>query len=78
MPAFSSINSEYAKTENVEDSSSPHENLNHPEDSINLHIFCTSDFTTASKEVHLRTRRVRLLGLEVLDALQQALLQMVY
>ncbi|MBA0560463.1 hypothetical protein Golob_017358, partial [Gossypium lobatum] len=27
-------------------------------------IFCTSDFTTASKEVHVRTRRVRLLGLE--------------
>ncbi|WCJ37226.1 lipase class 3 family protein [Euphorbia peplus] len=27
-------------------------------------IFCTSDFATVSKEVHVRTRRVRLLGLE--------------
>ncbi|KAJ4969426.1 hypothetical protein NE237_016127 [Protea cynaroides] len=27
-------------------------------------IFCTSDFTTVSKEVHVRTRRVRLVGLE--------------
>ncbi|XP_042509488.1 uncharacterized protein LOC122085112 [Macadamia integrifolia] len=27
-------------------------------------IFCTSDFTTVSEEVHLRTRRVRLVGLE--------------
>ncbi|XP_072952480.1 uncharacterized protein [Typha angustifolia] len=27
-------------------------------------IYCTSDFITASKEVHLRTRRVRLLGFE--------------
>lgn len=27
-------------------------------------IFCTSDFSTVSKEVHVRTRRVRLLGFE--------------
>ncbi|KAL4354416.1 hypothetical protein GQ457_06G028030 [Hibiscus cannabinus] len=35
-----------------------------PEGLNNFFVFCTSDFTTASKEVHVRTRRVRLLGLE--------------
>lgn len=29
-------------------------------------IFCTTDFSTVSKEVHFRTRKVRLIGLEVL------------
>lgn len=28
-------------------------------------VFCTTDFMTVSKEVHVRTRRVRLIGLEV-------------
>lgn len=37
-----------------------------PEGLSDFLIFCTSDFTTVSKEVHVRTRRVRLLGLEVL------------
>lgn len=36
-----------------------------PEGLGDVLIFCTSDFTTVSKEVHIRTRRVRLLGLEV-------------
>lgn len=36
-----------------------------PEGLSDFLIFCTSDFTTVSKEVHVRTRRVRLLGLEV-------------
>ncbi|KAM5562963.1 hypothetical protein ABKV19_017917 [Rosa sericea] len=35
-----------------------------PEGLSDFSIFCTSDFTTVSKEVHVRTRRVRLLGLE--------------
>ncbi|XP_021907266.1 LOW QUALITY PROTEIN: uncharacterized protein LOC110821655 [Carica papaya] len=35
-----------------------------PEGLSDFLIFCTSDFTTVSKEVHVRTRRVRLLGLE--------------
>ncbi|XP_004290146.1 PREDICTED: uncharacterized protein LOC101300300 [Fragaria vesca subsp. vesca] len=35
-----------------------------PEGLSDFFIFCTSDFTTVSKEVHVRTRRVRLLGLE--------------
>lgn len=37
-----------------------------PEGLNDFIIFCLSDFTTVSKEVHFRTRRVRLLGLEVL------------
>lgn len=37
-----------------------------PEGLNNFFIICTSDFTTVSKEVHIRTRRVRLLGLEVM------------
>ncbi|KAK9281765.1 hypothetical protein L1049_004670 [Liquidambar formosana] len=35
-----------------------------PEGLSDFVIFCTSDFTTVSKEVHVRTRRVRLVGLE--------------
>ncbi|CAN8269968.1 unnamed protein product [Cochlearia groenlandica] len=35
-----------------------------PEGLDDLYIFCTSDFTTVAKEVDVRTRRVRLLGLE--------------
>ncbi|XP_057451471.1 uncharacterized protein LOC130743298 isoform X10 [Lotus japonicus] len=35
-----------------------------PESLNNFLIFCTSDFKTVSKEVHMRTRRVRLVGLE--------------
>lgn len=32
-------------------------------------VYCTTDFSTVSKEVHVRTRRVRLIGLEVLYAI---------
>ncbi|KAF5446466.1 hypothetical protein F2P56_032093 [Juglans regia] len=35
-----------------------------PEGLSDFSIFCTSDFATVSKEVHVRTRRVQLLGLE--------------
>lgn len=28
-------------------------------------VFCTTDFSTVAKDVHVRTRRVRLIGLEV-------------
>ncbi|ESQ49294.1 hypothetical protein EUTSA_v10019992mg [Eutrema salsugineum] len=35
-----------------------------PEGLEDLYIFCTSDFATVAKEVDVRTRRVRLLGLE--------------
>lgn len=36
-----------------------------PEGLNDFDIYCTSDFITVSKKVHVRTRRVRLLGLEV-------------
>ncbi|GLT64825.1 hypothetical protein SLA2020_372940 [Shorea laevis] len=35
-----------------------------PESLSNFFIFCTSDFSTVFKEVHVRTRRVQLLGFE--------------
>ncbi|XP_027192608.1 uncharacterized protein [Cicer arietinum] len=60
MPAFSSVDSETAG------SSGPahKDKFVCPESLTNFLIFCTSDFTTVSKEVHVRTRRVRLVGLE--------------
>lgn len=54
----------------VDDSSTEHrlpfniEKFIRPEGLGDLFIFCTSDFATIMKEVHVRTRRVRLLGLE--------------
>lgn len=36
-----------------------------PEGLSDFVVFCTTDFSTISKEVHVRTRRVRLVGLEV-------------
>ncbi|KAL7586959.1 uncharacterized protein LOC111918387 [Lactuca sativa] len=35
-----------------------------PEGLSDFVVFCTTDFSTISKEVHVRTRRVRLVGLE--------------
>ncbi|XP_022991976.1 uncharacterized protein LOC111488464 [Cucurbita maxima] len=54
----------------VDDSSSEHrlpfnmEKFIRPDGLGDFFIFCTSDFATIMKEVHVRTRRVRLLGLE--------------
>ncbi|XP_038900212.1 uncharacterized protein LOC120087314 isoform X2 [Benincasa hispida] len=54
----------------VDDSSTEHrlpfniEKFIRPEGLGDFFIFCTSDFATIMKEVHVRTRRVRLLGLE--------------
>lgn len=65
MPPFSSIHSESVKMNVVQNSDPSNEgNITCPADPIDLCIFCTSDFATVSREVHLRTRRVRLLGLE--------------
>lgn len=65
MPPFSSIRSESVKMNVMQNSDSSREgSFTCPADPIDLCIFCTSDFTTVSREVHLRTRRVRLLGLE--------------
>ncbi|EEF29329.1 hypothetical protein RCOM_0318150 [Ricinus communis] len=63
MPVFPSIN---ANTDNLsrEHSLGHGEQLLRPEELNDFCIFCTSDFTTVSKDVHVRTRRVKLLGLE--------------
>ncbi|KAM1044278.1 hypothetical protein FF1_035392 [Malus domestica] len=65
MHVYSAIDSNTANL-NREHTSGPfHEEKSmRPEGLSEFFIFCTSDFTTVSKEVHVRTRRVRLLGLE--------------
>ncbi|KAG8642010.1 uncharacterized protein LOC110627971 isoform X2 [Manihot esculenta] len=63
MPIFPSIDSD-ADNLNREHSLGHEEKLLRPEGLSDFCIFCTSDFATVSKEVHVRTRRVRLLGLE--------------
>ncbi|XP_048429729.1 uncharacterized protein LOC103927115 [Pyrus x bretschneideri] len=65
MCVFSSIDSNTANL-NREHTSGPfdEEKSIRSEGLSEFFIFCTSDFTTVSKEVHVRTRRVRLLGLE--------------
>jgi hypothetical protein len=61
MPAFTSVDSKTVGSSAPVDM----DKSVRPESLNNFLIFCTSDFTTVSKEVHLRTRRVRLVGLEV-------------
>lgn len=36
-----------------------------PDELRDFVVLCTTDFSTVAKEVHVRTRRVRLIGLEV-------------
>ncbi|KAH1205367.1 hypothetical protein GmHk_16G046089 [Glycine max] len=60
MPAFTSVDSETASSSAPVDK----DKFIRPESLNNFVIFCTSDFTTVSKEVHVRTRRIRLVGLE--------------
>ncbi|CAL5195424.1 unnamed protein product [Lathyrus oleraceus] len=60
MPAFTSVDSKTAGSSAAVDK----DTCVRPESLNNFLIFCTSDFTTVSKEVNLRTRRVRLVGLE--------------
>ncbi|XP_030934166.1 uncharacterized protein LOC115959761 isoform X2 [Quercus lobata] len=65
MPLFSSIDSDAAHLNHENTSGSFHdEKIIRPEGLNDFFVFCTSDFATVSKEVHVRTRRVRLLGLE--------------
>lgn len=67
MPLFSSIDSDAAHLNHENTSGSfRDEKFICPEGLNDFFVFCTSDFATVSKEVHVRTRRVRLLGLEVL------------
>ncbi|XP_050205834.1 uncharacterized protein LOC126655636 [Mercurialis annua] len=63
IPVYSSID---VDADNLSrDHSLGHEKKSlRPEDLDDFCIFCTSDFATVSKDVHVRTRRVRLLGLE--------------
>lgn len=63
MPVFPSIDSDAANLIK-ENSSGNDEKFLRPDGLSDFCIFCTSDFATVSKEVHVRTRRVRLLGLE--------------
>lgn len=67
MPMFSSISSDAS---NLGHESTPgsfqNEKFIRPEGLDDFYIFCTSDFATVLKEVDVRTRRVRILGLEVL------------
>ncbi|KAK7389317.1 hypothetical protein VNO78_24206 [Psophocarpus tetragonolobus] len=60
MPAFSSVDAVTASCSPPVDK----DKFIRPESLNNFVIFCTSDFTTVSKAVHVRTRRVRLVGLE--------------
>ncbi|KAL4323371.1 hypothetical protein GQ457_11G003890 [Hibiscus cannabinus] len=65
MSMFPSINSETVDLNRGNSMTSSHqEKYIRPEGLSDFFVFCTSDFSTASKEVHVRTRRVRLLGLE--------------
>lgn len=67
MHVFPSIDSEATNLNREVNSGSCHEEKSlRPEGLNDFFVFFTSDFTTVSKEVHVRTRRVRLLGLEVL------------
>ncbi|VFR00503.1 unnamed protein product [Cuscuta campestris] len=63
-PMFPPINSARIDLKSMQSAASPSEgNLLHP-DGLDLVIFCRTDFGTVSKEVDIRTRRVRLIGLE--------------
>ena len=66
MPAFASIDSDATSLVGGQSSGpTDKDKFLRPESLNNFLIFCTSDFTIVSKEVHVRTRRVRLVGLEV-------------
>ncbi|KAH6836818.1 lipase class 3 family protein [Perilla frutescens var. hirtella] len=65
MPAFLSIDPSAVDLK-LKQNKSPEmeENFVHPDGLSNFVVFCTTDFSTVAKEVHVRTRRVRLIGLE--------------
>lgn len=67
LPVFPSIDSESInlKAQQILGSLSE-SNFIDPPGLSNFVVYCTTDFTTVSKEVDIRTRRVRLVGLEVL------------
>jgi hypothetical protein len=66
IPMFPSIDSDAANLNHEKTSGLfSDEKFIRPEGLNDFFIFCTSDFATVSKQVHVRTRRVQLLGLEV-------------
>ncbi|KAI4354206.1 hypothetical protein L6164_003096 [Bauhinia variegata] len=64
MPSFASIDTETVCRVGHNSGPIDKEKFIRPESLNNFSIFCTSDFATVSKQVHVRTRRVRLVGLE--------------
>lgn len=67
MPVFPNLNESEPVTQNKKEVATAYEGQFTCSNGLinNFVIFCTSDFTTVSKEVHVRTRRVKLVGLEV-------------
>lgn len=66
IPMFSSIDSSYVDTKLKQNVFKVEgRNLVLPDGLDDFVIYCTTDFSTVWKEVNLRTRRVRLIGLEV-------------
>ncbi|KAK6122213.1 hypothetical protein DH2020_044041 [Rehmannia glutinosa] len=65
MPAFLSIDPSAVDLK-LKQNMSPEmeEKFIHPDGLDDFVVFCTTDFSTVAKEVHVRTRRVRLIGLE--------------
>ncbi|KAL5562194.1 hypothetical protein UlMin_031941 [Ulmus minor] len=65
MHVLPSIDSEgTSSNREINSGSSYEETSTRPDGLSDFFVFCTSDFTTVTKEVHVRTRRVQLLGLE--------------
>lgn len=65
MPIFPSLDSTFGDLRLNQNVSALDEGKFIRPDGLNdFMIFCTTDFSTVSKEVHVRTRRVRLIGLE--------------
>ncbi|WMV46723.1 hypothetical protein MTR67_040108 [Solanum verrucosum] len=65
IPMFSSIDSSYVDTKLKQNVFKVEgKNLVLPDGLDDFVIYCTTDFSTVWKEVNLRTRRVRLIGLE--------------
>ncbi|XP_059660049.1 uncharacterized protein LOC132306606 isoform X2 [Cornus florida] len=65
LPMFPATNSNSVDSRREQNISAFHEGeFIRPEGLSDFVVFCTSDFSTVSKEVYVRTRRIRLLGLE--------------
>ncbi|XP_057780982.1 uncharacterized protein LOC130999469 isoform X2 [Salvia miltiorrhiza] len=65
MPAFLSIDPNSVDLKLKQSRSlEMEENFVHPDGLSEFVVFCTTDFSTVTKEVHVRTRRVRLIGIE--------------